>query len=84
MGRNQRSLNDSNWSESKLKDAHIDMRIALNQTAREKSDKVMRINILMHRHNYFHPAQEVLILQELSAGQPLLDSEPWSDKLDRK
>jgi replicative DNA helicase len=84
MGRNQRSLNDSNWSEDKRKDSHIDMRIALNQTAREKADKVMRINVLMHRHNYFHPMREVLCLQELSLGQPLLDSEPWNESLDRK
>lgn len=84
MGRGQRSLNDSNFSEDKRKDAHLDIRITLNQTAREKLDKVARVGVLMHRHNYFHPKQEVLILQELSRGQAILDSEWWSTSLDRK
>lgn len=77
-GRKKRSLDDSNFSEDKRKDAHLDMRVAINQTMKEKYDKVARISVLFHRHEYFHPRREVLILQELSLGQPVLDSIWWS------
>ena len=83
-GRNQRSLNVSNFSEDKRKDAHLDIRIALNQTPAEKRDKVARVSVLFHRHKEYLVQKEVMILQELSLGQPLLDSEPWHKKYDRQ
>ena len=84
VGRSQRSLDDSNFSEDKRKDANLDVRIGLNQRSREKEEKVMRVNVLMHRHKSFHPKQEVMILQELSRGQTVLDSEFWKESFDRK
>lgn len=83
LARNQRSLTESNWSESKQKDAHLDVRIGLNQTNDEKKAKVARVNVLMHRHNYFHPKKECLILQDLSRGQALLDSEFWNESFEK-
>jgi len=83
-GRNQRSLNTSNFSEDKRKDAHLDVRIALNQLPPEKKDKVARVGVLFHRHNEYYIEKEVMILQELSLGQPMLDSENWNKKYDRR
>jgi len=76
--RSKRNLDEEDTSENKLKDAHLDQRIALNQTPKEKADKVARISCLAHRHRYFDKFKEVMILQELSLSQPLLDSEWWS------
>jgi len=82
-GRNQRSLNPSNFSEDKRKDAHLDVRIGLNQTPREKQDKVARVSVMFHRHNEYQIEKEAMILQELSLGQPILDSELWHKSYDR-
>jgi len=71
----KRSVEETDTTEDKRKDAHLDVRIALNQTPSEKEDGVMRINILFHRHRKFNLYREVMILQQLDLAQPLLDSE---------
>lgn len=73
--RMKQSVESSDTTEDKRKDAHLDVRIALNQTSREKDDMVMRVNVLFHRHRKFNPHREVYILQQLDLAQPLLDSE---------
>jgi len=73
--RSKRSVEETDTTEDKRKDAHLDVRIALNQTPPEKEDGVMRINILFHRHRKFNLYREVMILQQLDLAQPLLDSE---------
>uniref|UniRef100_A0A6M3JJP3 Helicase n=1 Tax=viral metagenome TaxID=1070528 RepID=A0A6M3JJP3_9ZZZZ len=73
--RSKQSVESSDTTEDKRKDAHLDVRIALNQTAREKDDMVMRVNVLFHRHRRFNVNREVMILQQLDLAQPLLDSE---------
>lgn len=78
-GRKQLSLKQHNFSDDKRKDGHLDMRIGLNQTPEEKVRGIMRLNVLFHRHNEFHIDQEVIALQSLHLGQPLLDSE-WLRK----
>lgn len=55
--------------------AHVNVFAAINQTSFEKSKGVIRFNILEHRHRYFNPDRNVIVLQKLNAGQPLLDSE---------
>jgi len=82
--RGKRNLDQTSFTDDKRKDAHLDMRIAINQTFSEKQRKIARITNLFHRHKYFHPEKEVLILQELSLGQPLLDSVWWNKKFEER
>lgn len=82
--RGKRNLDQTSFTDDKRKDAHLDMRIAINQTFDEKERKIARITNLFHRHRYFHPEKEVLILQELSLGQPLLDSVWWNKKFEKE
>jgi len=73
--RDKKRLTQIDTSEDKRKDAHLDMRIGINQLEDEKKDMVMRLNVLFHRHMGFNTKREVLVLQQLGIGQPMLDSE---------
>jgi replicative DNA helicase len=54
--------------------AHIDVMLALNQTPEEKAIGLMRMSVIEHRHKRFIETQNCYILQNLSVGQPNLDS----------
>lgn len=54
--------------------AHVDAMLTLNQTSEEKTNGVMRVGVMMHRHNDFND-EMVTILQNLTVGQANLDSE---------
>jgi len=82
--RSKRSVEDSDTTEDKRKDAHLDVRIAINQDIREREDGIIRINILFHRHRKFSTYREVMVLQQLDLAQPLLDSEFVSFKPKKK
>lgn len=73
MGRSQYSLDKMSTSESKTKDGHLDIRIALNQTDYEKDFNIARVNCLFHRHMSFNERHEVIITQRLEVSQPILD-----------
>ncbi len=62
-------------SEDIRKVAHVDVMLSLNQTPWEKSAGAMRIGVVAHRHKGFLETESVTILQNLSVGQSLLDSE---------
>ncbi len=53
---------------------HIDVMIGLNQLPREKKAGVWRFSVLEHRHRRFNTMDEVMILQQLEVGQPMLES----------
>lgn len=72
--RTQYALDQMSTSESKTKDGHLDVRIALNQTDDEKDLDIARINVLFHRHKKFNPRNEVLVTQRLITAQPLHDN----------
>lgn len=55
--------------------AHVDAMLTLNQTSEEKTNGVMRVGVMMHRHNDFNDEMTVTILQNLAVGQANLDSE---------
>jgi hypothetical protein len=74
QARSSESITTSQTSESKTKDAHIDLRVALNRTPNEREDGVARVGVLFHREKQYSENKEVLILQNISIGQPLLDS----------
>lgn len=70
----QRSLKLKNFSESKTKYAHTTKFWALNQTADEKRDGVIRMATLIAREDDFDVGREVVIGQDLRHGQPYLFS----------
>lgn len=72
--RTQYRLDQMSTSESKTKDAHLDVRIGINQTDIEKNFEIIRSNVLFHRHEPFSIEREVIITQRLSTSQPILDS----------
>lgn len=78
--RTQRSLDNMSTSESKTKDSHLDVRIAINQMAEELAIGLIRLSILFHRHNDFDPRREIMAAQNLTAANPLLDTVYWHSK----
>ena len=71
----RRSVRQTDTSEDIRKLAHADMMFSLNQTPEEKAQGVMRVGVMIHRHEEFHELGHVKVLQQLQLGQPLLDSE---------
>jgi len=80
ISREQRSLTQMSTSESKTKDSHLDVRIAINQTLPEMDLNVMRLNVLFHRHAEFNPSREVMVTQRLSTAESYLDNNYWASK----
>lgn len=72
--RTQYALDQMSTSESKTKDSHLDVRIALNQTDDEKELDIARISVLFHRHSKFNVKREVLITQRLATAEPIRDN----------
>lgn len=70
----QRSVTQMDTSEDKRKDAHVDEKIAINQTPQENLDDTARVSVLFNRHRKVLP-REVRVLQKLSIAQPVLDSQ---------
>lgn len=54
--------------------AHIDIGLGLCQTPEEKREKLMRVNVLGHRHADFDHENHCTVLQNIEHGQVLLDS----------
>lgn len=78
--RGERNLSQMSTTESKTKDGHLDIRIALNRTIREMDLHLTRVTVLFHRHEEFNPGKEVMITQRLSTADSLLDCEYWPHK----
>lgn len=53
---------------------HIDIMLAMSQLEEEKKQGIMRLGIMMHRHDDFIESNEVVLLQQIATGQPHLDS----------
>jgi hypothetical protein len=62
-------------SEDYRKMAHADAIFSLSQTDNEKKKGIMRVGIVIHRHQEFDQLNQVTVLQNLNMGQPVLDSE---------
>ena len=69
-------LSLSNFSEDKRKLAHVTAQYGLNQDpqGREKKLGVLRINEIVIREGAFSGDNEVVVLQDLAAGRPYLES----------
>lgn len=77
--RNQRSIKAGDTSEDKRKDAHINLRITLNKTEEEENLGLQRVGTLFKRKGKTINT-EVMLLQNMAVGNPLLDSEFWPHK----
>lgn len=68
------SINERNVSEDIRKLAHCDAMYTLNQTVSERDRGSLRVGMLVHRHTRIIE-REVITLQALEVGNPVLDSE---------
>lgn len=68
------SMDEANISEDIRKLAHVDIMGALNQTKVERTEGVLRVDLLAHRHRKVD-SREVMTLQALDIGQPVLDQD---------
>ena len=71
----RKRVKSTDTSEDIRKLAHVNVMATLNQTPREKKRGLMRIGVSVARGVDFDELQEVLVVQNLSIGQPFLDSE---------
>ena len=69
-------LSLSNFSEDKRKLAHVTAQYGLNQDpqGREKKLGILRINEIVVREGEYSSDNEVVVLQDLAAGRPFLES----------
>jgi len=70
----KRILEAQDVAEDIGKIAHCDVMIGINQTSDERKKKLVRLNLIVHRHKEIED-EEVVVLQCLKLGQPMLDSE---------
>lgn len=73
----QKSVQQDNTSEDIRKLAHVDIMFGLNQTPEEKKRGVLRISTVAHRHKGFQFGRDVMVLQSLDLGQPLMETQ-WA------
>lgn len=74
----KKTVRGKDVSEDYRKMAHVDMMFSLNQTPQEKRRKIMRVGLVAHRDRDFDEFNQVMVLQQLDAGQPFIDSE-WAE-----
>jgi hypothetical protein len=55
--------------------SHLDILSVLDQTPDEKEKGIWRIGILEHRWKKFNKRRQIMALQQLDLGQPVLDTE---------
>ena len=62
-------------SEDKRKNAHLDVKVAINRFPEEIEGTagVLKLAVIAHRHKSFKTYREVLVLQHTGIGQPLVD-----------
>ena len=55
--------------------AHVDIMMTLDQTPDEKERGVWRMGVIEHRWKHFNKRRQVMALQQLETGMPVLDTE---------
>jgi len=68
-----------NFSEDKRKYAHVTAMYGMNQTETEKRLGMLRLNELVVRQGDFSTNRQVVVLQSLAQGRPLVGSFPYKD-----
>jgi len=69
------SLKGGHIAEDFGKARHSDIFIGINQTEEEKEQGTLRYQVLYHRWKKFLKRKQVMILQHLETGQPIIDME---------
>jgi hypothetical protein len=54
--------------------AHVDIFLGLNQSPTEKESKIIRTNLLVHRHRESDESVSAMMLQQLEVGQFAMDT----------
>jgi hypothetical protein len=75
MSMERRDVRQIDVAEDIRKLAHVDAMFSLNQTPWEKRQGFMRIGTMAHRWKDFDQGLQVAVLQQLTDGQVILDSE---------
>jgi len=70
-----RNTKAKNVSQYFMKFAHVEMAFMLSQTPVEKKNNIIRCSVAVSRNENFNELNQVRILQQLEAGQPMIDSE---------
>lgn len=63
---------------ARAKYAHPDFAFSLMQTDEEKEAGIVRVNVVKSRERYFNERNEVILLQQLEIGMPIVDSKMCS------
>jgi replicative DNA helicase len=71
----KKNVTQTDISEDIRKVAHVDMMLALNQTPEEKDAGVVRVSVIAGRDMDFNQFKSCTVLQQLSLGQVILDSD---------
>ena len=84
----EKSMRPIHTSEDKRTLANVDVMYGLNQTDAEMDEGIMRINVLVHRHQKFTRMKQAKVLQQLDAGQFVLEDriidKPGTERFKRK
>jgi hypothetical protein len=68
------SIRSSDTPENILILANVDIMYTINQEETEKEKQIIRYAVVAHRHRNFSTIQQAQVLQQLKAGQVVLDS----------
>jgi hypothetical protein len=77
--RSKRNIERDDTSESKTKDAHLDVRVTLNMTDEEEEIGIQRIGILYRRKGK-RTTSQVMVTQRKESGEVMLDNAWWNRK----
>ena len=76
-------------SEDKRKNAHVDVKVAMNKLPPGDSFieviddvELLRFSVIAHRHKSFRTGRQVVVLQHRGIGQPLLDCDWYRKKME--
>lgn len=70
----KKNIGEGDVSEDSRKENHATHLITLNQTDDEKENGIIRMGMTKRREEYYNVKDEVIVLQALSIGKPILDS----------
>jgi hypothetical protein len=76
----KKNVMQDDTSEDIRKLAHVNAMFSLNQTETEELLGIMRVGVTVHRHKKSSERKNVIVLGNLSVGQPILDSSFSDDK----
>ena len=69
-----KDIDQGDVAEDVRKLAHVSCMVGLNQNKDDKRNNIMRVKVLVHRHEFFHVDDEVIVLEHKGIGKPYLDS----------